>query len=201
VGGGGASGALDRGWEAAEAADDGKPRQRRSSSESTRAEEGRRSNAAWGMGKKKVMRNSWASFQTRGGTARVKQLLASSAARVAARAVEGQGEGQQRPGSGGCGAGGARGAENSGAGQLVLGKMAGEGSGVTGARQSRGRGWKLKTRTDMRFSKKCRDSTVKPKQLLNHCSNENVPKSKSVEISKIYNFALRFSFKRVKDLI
>jgi hypothetical protein len=48
--------------------------------------------------------------------------------------VEGQGEGQQRPGSGGCGAGGAHGAEKSGAGQLELEKMAGEGGGVTGAR-------------------------------------------------------------------
>jgi hypothetical protein len=47
---------------------------------------------------------------------------------------------------------------------------------------------------------KCRDSTVKPKQLSNHSSNENVPKRKSVEVNKIYMFALRFSFKRVKDL-
>jgi hypothetical protein len=46
VGGGGATGALDRGWEAAEAADDGEPRQWRSSGESTRAEEGKRGNAA-----------------------------------------------------------------------------------------------------------------------------------------------------------
>jgi hypothetical protein len=35
MGGGGATGALDRGWEAAEAAVDGEPRQRRSSGEST----------------------------------------------------------------------------------------------------------------------------------------------------------------------
>jgi hypothetical protein len=47
---------------------------------------------------------------------------------------------------------------------------------------------------------KCTDSSVKPKQLSNHSSNENVPKIKSVELSNIYNFALRFSFKRVKDL-
>jgi hypothetical protein len=92
--------------------------------------------------------------------------------------VEGQGEGKQRPGSGGCGAGEARGTEKSGAGQLELRKTAGKGGGVTGARQSRGRGWRLKTRTDLRFSKKCRDSTIKPKQLSNHSSNENMPKSK-----------------------
>jgi hypothetical protein len=45
VGGGGAAGALDRGWEAAEAAVDGEPRQRWSSGESTPAEEERRGNA------------------------------------------------------------------------------------------------------------------------------------------------------------
>jgi hypothetical protein len=47
---------------------------------------------------------------------------------------------------------------------------------------------------------KCKDSTVKTKQLSDHSSNENVPKSKSVEFKKIYNLALRFSFERVKDL-
>jgi hypothetical protein len=49
-------------------------------------------------------------------------------------------------------------------------------------------------------SQKCRDSTVKPNLLSKHSSNENVPKCKSVELRKIYNFALRFSFKRVKHL-
>jgi hypothetical protein len=50
VGCGGATGALDRGWEAAEAADDGEPRQRQSSGEGSRVEEERRSNAAWWNG-------------------------------------------------------------------------------------------------------------------------------------------------------
>jgi hypothetical protein len=50
VGCGGAVGALDRGWEAVEAADDGEPRQRRSFDEGSRAEKGRRSNAAWWSG-------------------------------------------------------------------------------------------------------------------------------------------------------
>jgi hypothetical protein len=45
VGGGGAAGALDRGWEAAGVAVDGDPRQRGSSDKSTRAEEERRGNA------------------------------------------------------------------------------------------------------------------------------------------------------------
>jgi hypothetical protein len=47
---------------------------------------------------------------------------------------------------------------------------------------------------------KCRDSTINTKQLSNHSSNDNVPKSKSVELRKIYNFALRVGFKSVKDL-
>jgi hypothetical protein len=46
VGGDGATGALDRGWETAEAADDSEPTQRRSSGESSRAEEGKRGNTA-----------------------------------------------------------------------------------------------------------------------------------------------------------
>jgi hypothetical protein len=45
VGGGGATRTLDRGREAAEAADDGEQELRRSSGESTRAEEGKRGNA------------------------------------------------------------------------------------------------------------------------------------------------------------
>jgi hypothetical protein len=45
VGGEGATGALDRGWEVAGAAVDGKPRQRQSSGESTRAEKERRGKA------------------------------------------------------------------------------------------------------------------------------------------------------------
>jgi hypothetical protein len=44
--GGGATGALDRGWEAAEAADNGELRQRRSSGKRTRVEEGKKGNAA-----------------------------------------------------------------------------------------------------------------------------------------------------------
>jgi hypothetical protein len=48
----GATGALNRGWEAAEAADDGVQELRWSSSKGNRAEEGRRSNAAWWNGKR-----------------------------------------------------------------------------------------------------------------------------------------------------
>jgi hypothetical protein len=53
--------------------------------------------------------------------------------------MEEQGEGQRRVGSGGRGAGAARGAEKSGAGQLELGKLADEGGGV-GAERSRAGG-------------------------------------------------------------
>jgi hypothetical protein len=52
VGCGGAVGALACRCGAAEVADDGEPRQRRSSGEGGRAEEGRRSNAAWWNGKR-----------------------------------------------------------------------------------------------------------------------------------------------------
>jgi hypothetical protein len=114
--------------------------------------------------------------------------------------VEVQGEGQQRPGSDGCGAGGARGAEKSGAGQLELGKTAGEGGGVGRREKQKEEGLEVDDGDLAVIFQKCRDSTIKPKQLSNHNSNENVPQSKSVELSKIYNFALRFSFKRVKDL-
>jgi hypothetical protein len=47
---------------------------------------------------------------------------------------------------------------------------------------------------------KCRDLTVMSWQLSNYSSNENVPKTKSVEFSKVYNFALRFNRKKAKDL-
>jgi hypothetical protein len=63
--------------------------------------------------------------------------------------------------SGGCGAGGARGAEKSGAGQLGLRKVASEGGGVTGTRQSR-RDWRLTKEDWFGIFQKCRDSTIKP---------------------------------------
>jgi hypothetical protein len=60
-------------------------------------------------------------------------------ARAAAARRGGAGAGQRVPGSG-AGVAGAR-------------HMAGEAARVTGAKQSRGRGWRLKTRADLRFSK------------------------------------------------
>jgi hypothetical protein len=68
------------------------------------------------------------------GTGTQEQLLATGGVRGTLgrrwRGVEGRGEGQQRPGCSGRGAGEARGAGKSGAGQLGSGKMAGEGGGV-----------------------------------------------------------------------
>jgi hypothetical protein len=100
---------------------------------------------------------------------------------------------------GGRGAGGARGAERSGVGQLELRNTAGEGGGVGRREKQREEGLEVDDGDLAAIFQKCRDSTVKPKQLSNHSSNQNVPKSKSVELSKIYNFSLRSSFKRVKD--
>jgi hypothetical protein len=57
------------------------------------------------------------------------------------RDVEGQGEGQRGSGERRARRWRARGVEKSGAGQLGLGKVAGEGGGVTGTRQSR-RDWR-----------------------------------------------------------
>jgi hypothetical protein len=129
---------------------------------------------------KEVEWDSWASFKTRRSTARAKALLASPAACVAARAAAarrgGARRGPTRVGQAvGAGAGGHVAQRGAARGQLGLGKRPG-------------------------LFQKCRDSAVKTKQLSNHSSNENVPKSKSVELRKIYNFALRFSFKKVKDL-
>jgi hypothetical protein len=81
---------------------------------------------------KEVERDSWASLKTRRSTARAKQLLASPAACVAARAAAavrrgGAGRGPARSGERRARRWRARGAEKSGAGQLGLGKAAGEG--------------------------------------------------------------------------
>jgi hypothetical protein len=76
--------------------------------------------------------------------------------------VEGRGEGQQRPGSGGRGLWRARGVKRSGAGQLELGKMAGEGGGVRRREKQREEGLEVEDRDLSASLQKCRDSTVKP---------------------------------------
>jgi hypothetical protein len=76
---------------------------------------------------KEVKRDSWASFKPRRSTARVKQLLASPAACVAARAAAarrgGEGRGPARVGQAvGAGAGGHVARRGAARGQLGLGK-------------------------------------------------------------------------------
>jgi hypothetical protein len=67
--------------------------------------------------------------------------------------VEGQGEGQQRPGSGGRGVGEARAAGEERRGAAVAQEMVGEGGGVGREKTERGRSWRLKTETCLQFSK------------------------------------------------
>jgi hypothetical protein len=122
------------------------------------------------------------------------------AARAAAARRGGAGRGPAQGGERRARCWRARGAEKSGAGQLELGKMAGEGGGVGRREKQREEGLEVDDGDLVAIFQKCRDSTVKPKQLSNHSLNENVPKRKSGELSKIYNFGLRFSFNRVKDL-
>jgi hypothetical protein len=156
---------------------------------------------------KEVKRDSWASFKTRKSIAHAKQLLASPAACVAARAAAAR--------RGGAGRGPARGGEWWARARALEGTWRGEqrhggswGSGKWPAKVAVGCREKQRERERLEVDdedysaifQKCRDSTIKTKQLSNHISNENMPKSKSVELNKIYNFALRFSFKRVKDL-
>jgi hypothetical protein len=109
--------------------------------------------------------------------------------------------GRGRASGGGAGGGrasqGTRGA--SGVGLQEARETAG-GGGITGAAKAEEGGWEVEDRGIVAKSQNCRDSTIKPRYLSNHSSNENVPKSKSVGFSKIYNFALRFSCKRAKDL-
>jgi hypothetical protein len=87
VGDRGSAGALDRGWEAAEAAVDGEPRQRRGSGE------------VWSSGKRKAVEmqvreckseavgNSRMCFKSRKRHGGQEQVLSSSAAHVEARAA------------------------------------------------------------------------------------------------------------------
>jgi hypothetical protein len=130
VGGRGAAGALDQGWETAEAAVDGEPRQRRGSGE------------VWSSGKKrrwkckcvKARVSSWGapghvSSRERDTTGESRCWQARRPGwRLGRRRrdVEERGEGQRGPGSGGQGAGASRGAKRGGAGAAEARHMAGE---------------------------------------------------------------------------
>jgi hypothetical protein len=150
VGGRGAAGALDRGWEAAEVAVNGEQELWRSSGGASRS--GRRKAVQMWVRecKRECTGSSGMCFKSRRGHSERGQVLASSAVRVSARALAarngGAGRGPARSGErrarcwdgtwreeGRRGAAGAR-------------HMAGESSGDTGAEQSRGGGLEVEDR-------------------------------------------------------
>jgi hypothetical protein len=87
VGGSSATGALDSGWEAAEAADDGEQELRRSSSEAWHSERRKRSRMGVRECKSESVGSSGMCFKSRRRHSERELLLASSAARVAVRAA------------------------------------------------------------------------------------------------------------------
>jgi hypothetical protein len=91
-----------------------------------------------------------------------------------------------------------------GAGRAVQGQLAARGSSRRAAgehrRETEEEGLEVDDEDLVVIFQKCKDSTIKKNYLSNHSSDENVPKSKSVELNKNYNFALRVSSKRVRDL-
>jgi hypothetical protein len=151
VGGGSATGALDRGWEAAEAADDGEQELRRSSGDAWHSERREAVEMQVREGKGEFVGSSGMFFKFRRHSER-KLLLASSAARVAAWAVVAR-RGGARRGPSEAGKRWARVQERHVArGKAVRGRRS---SGKQPARAAwsgaekteRGRSWRLKTGT------------------------------------------------------
>jgi hypothetical protein len=142
----GAARALDRGWEAAAAAINGELRLRWGSDEVESS--GRRKVGKMGVCKCKseFTRSSRTCFKLRKRHGERGQELASSAARVEARAVAarhgGAGAGQREPGSSGAGAGAARGGEESGAGAASARHMASEGGGSHARAEAEQKDWR-----------------------------------------------------------
>jgi hypothetical protein len=106
---------------------------------------------------KEVERDSWASFKTRRSTARAKQLLASSAACVVARAAAtrrgGARRGPARVGQAvGAGAGGHVAWRGVARGQLGLGKLLVKAAGSRARAEQGGTGGRRR-RTGLEFSK------------------------------------------------
>jgi hypothetical protein len=147
MGRGGAARAMDRGWEAAEAAVDGKPRLRWGSGEVGCSGKGKavemqaRKSKSGFVGSSRTCSRS-RRRHGRAGAATGKRRDAWRLWRQW-RDVEERGEGQRGVGSGGAGAGTARGAEGSSAGQQVLGtwpaRAAGSGREKNRERGTRGR--------------------------------------------------------------
>jgi hypothetical protein len=137
VGCGGAARALDRGWEAAAAAVDGEPRQRRDSGEVWSSGERKAVEMQARDGKIEFVGSSRTCLRSRKRHGRTGAAAGKPAARVEARAAAARcGEarrGQRGPGSGGRGAGAARGAKEGGAGAAGAREMIGEGGGITSA--------------------------------------------------------------------
>jgi hypothetical protein len=134
---------------AEEAADNGEPRQRRSSGEAWRSERRKRSRMGVRECKSESVGSSGTRLTSRRRHGEGELLLASQrrAWRLGRRRrdVEGRGEGQRGSGERRAWRWRARGAEKSGAGQLGLGKVAGEGGGVR-ARAEHGEGLEVEDR-------------------------------------------------------
>jgi hypothetical protein len=143
VGGGDATGALDRGWEAAAAAVDGEPRQRWCFGEVWSLGERKAVEMQAHDGKGEFMGSSRTCFRSRRRHGHAGAAAGKPAARVEARGAAARCGGARRsqrgPRSGGQGEGAARGAKRGGAGAARARHMAGEGGGV-GQREIRERG-------------------------------------------------------------
>jgi hypothetical protein len=138
VGGGDAAAVLDRGWEAAAAAVDGEPRQRRCSGEVWSSGERKALEMHARDGKSEFVGSSRTCFRSRRRHGRTGAAAGKPAARVEAwAAVARRGEarrGQRGPGSGGGGGvGAARGAKEGGAGAAGARETVGESGGITSA--------------------------------------------------------------------
>jgi hypothetical protein len=140
VGCGSAARVLDRGWEAAAAAVDGEPRQRRGSGEAWSSGERKAVEMQARDSKSEFVGSSRTCFRSRRRHGRAGVAAGKPAARVEARAAAarcgGARRGQSGPGSGGRGAGAACGPKRGGAGAAGARHMVGEGE----QRENRERG-------------------------------------------------------------
>jgi hypothetical protein len=143
VGCGAATGVLNRGWEVAEAADDGGQELRRSSGEAWCSKRRKRSKMGVRECKSETVGSLGTCFKSRRRHGERELLLASRWARGARGDGGATWSSEERASAGRVSsrrdAGGARGAEKSGAGQLWLRKAASEGGGRAQRETERGR--------------------------------------------------------------
>jgi hypothetical protein len=146
VGGGGASRALDRGWEAAEVAVDGKSGLRRGSDEVGCSGKGKTVQMWLRECKRECTGSSRTRFKSRRRHVSESWCWRTGGGRGSSwrlrRDVEERGVGQRGVGSGGAGAGAAQGAEGSGVGAAGARHMAGEGGGGSGVEKTKRRNWR-----------------------------------------------------------